>query len=209
MSAKARSGSVRVSAAGGRALVLGYPLGVALCSAVGFTNHTVWGVAAIGLLPFLLGALAWRRRRTRLTHQRNLLLAVLALVVSIPLTRWPLRITFLLARTSLQRLEERALARATANVQRFPRDEVLAQAFINPTPRFPDNDGGDRLADNAAPWLIRYPVQSPSGLSIVREVRLWHQKGGYVLIELVTRFGAVIQHRFSFEEDWVWELNDE
>lgn len=87
---------MRVPLSVGLGLVVGYPVIVVLVSAFGFTNHTVWGVGAIGLMPFLFGAIAWiqpsRRRRDfyRLLRQRNALLCCLAFVVAIPLTRWPL-----------------------------------------------------------------------------------------------------------------------
>lgn len=69
---------------------------VFLLSSLGFRSQTTWTGAAISLVPILFGALAWthqsrlRRDFLTLTRQRNALLASLALLLSIPLTRWPL-----------------------------------------------------------------------------------------------------------------------
>ena len=59
-------------------------------SPLGFRNQIIWGAAAFGLLPILLGAVAWtlptRRQRdfVALTRQRNVLLICLALLLSAP-----------------------------------------------------------------------------------------------------------------------------
>lgn len=79
---------------------LGFVLFPLLCvfllSALGFQSQTIWTGAAISLASILFGALAWthqsrlHRDFRTLTLQRNALLACLALLLSIPLTRWPL-----------------------------------------------------------------------------------------------------------------------
>ena len=101
---------MRVPLSVGLGLVVGYPVIVVLVSAFGFTNHTVWGVGAIGLMPFLFGAIAWiqpaRHRRDfyRLLRQRNALLCCLAFVVAIPLTRWPLWLSLALVGHRMEKL---------------------------------------------------------------------------------------------------------
>ncbi len=80
----------------GLGLVLSPVLCVFLLSALGVRSQTTWTGATISLAPILFGALAWthqsrlRRDFRTLTRQRNALLAILALLLSIPLTRWPL-----------------------------------------------------------------------------------------------------------------------
>lgn len=185
---------MRVSAAGGRALVLGYLLGVALCSAVGFTNHTVWGVAAIGLLPFLLGALAWRRRRTQLTRQRNLLLAVLALVVSIPLTRWPLWLAIASVRPQWESLEKQA----------HPSPLLLIECGLS-TPAYPSYPF-------QSVWIFRCPINRWVGILSTRDLSLSHQehsRNGYNLAVFRFALGAGLWHYCDPEGNWHWALVDE
>ena len=185
-------------------VVLVYPFVVMLLSALGFTNHVVWGVGAFGILPFLRGALAWRRGKSK-----NCLLLVLALVLSVPLTRWPLQLSLAQSQARLQSLETKALFRATEGLPSVPQEGCLCGLS---TSRSPDNDGNDTRSDSAYPWfawIVRYPVTSSSPWLAVREIRLWHQQGGYTLVEFPTRFGVVVQHRWANDHTWHWELGEE
>ncbi|WP_309719342.1 hypothetical protein [Armatimonas sp.] len=87
---------MRITPKTGLGFVLSPIFCILLLSALGFRSHTIWTAAAFSLLPILFGALAWthqvrlRRDFRTLTYQRNALIACLALLLSIPLTRWPL-----------------------------------------------------------------------------------------------------------------------
>ena len=175
---------------------------VILLSALGFRNQVVWNAAAFGLLPILVGAVAWifparyRRDFRTLTRQRNTILACLALLLSVPLTRWPLEVSIQLARPTLERLRSQALQQAP-NYSRTPRcimglsDEEL-ELIRKFQPRSFFRTG----------WIVRYRSRNP----LLREVRLWHDGESYVLCELQTHFGVVLRGKAA--EDDLWEITD-
>ena len=163
-------------------LILGAILVPIVLSGLGFVNQVVWGAAMVGLFPFLFGAVAWiyptrQSRQWRALHrQRNVLLVCLSVLLSIPLTRWPLELTFFLSRSRLENL--RTIAESCApDLPRTvccPTPEMMAQA---PDPAMI----ALRESRNRFPmgWLVRYPSRH----WLVREVRLWHGEKEYEIFE--------------------------
>ncbi len=189
---------MRITSKAGRALVLLSVLCPLILSALGFRNQIVWGAAAFGLLPILLGAVAWtlparhQRDFVALTRQRNALLICLALLLSAPLTRWPLQLSFQLARPTLERLRSKALQQAPY----FKRLRCIMGIDLKNLGEY------RRRSDMPFGWIQHYHSRNP----LLREVRLWHDGQSYVLFDLQTRFGVVL--RGSGEVNNSWEIVD-
>ena len=180
-------------------LILGAVFVPIALSGLGFVNYVVWGAAMVGLFPFLFGAVAWTysNRRARqwraLRRQHNTLLVCLAILLSVPLTRWPLELTFFLSRSRLENLRTIAESRAP-HLPRFgwcilgdPDPEwVAVREKTESRTRFPIG------------WLVRYPARH----WLVREVRLWHGEKEYEVFELQLRGGAVLRGGGTVDSSW-------
>ena len=181
-------------------LILGAVFVPIALSGLGFVNYVVWGAAMVGLFPFLFGAVAWTysNRRARqwraLRRQHNTLLVCLAALLSVPLTRWPLELTFFLSRSRLENLRTTAESRAPY----LPRLRC-GLGLPDPDPEmFALNQKSVSRTYFPLGWLVRYPARH----WLVREVRLWHGQEKYEVFELQLRGGAVLRGGGTVDSSW-------
>lgn len=181
-------------------LILGAILVPIMLSGLGFVNPVVWGAVTVGLFPFLFGAVAWiyptrqGRQWSALRRQRNVLLVCLAVFLSVPLTRWPLELTFFLSRSRLEHLRTTAGSRAPhlPRTVRCPIPEMM-------TPMTPTMIAlGESRVRFPIGWLVRYPTRH----WLVREVRLWHGEKEYEVFELQLRGGVVLRGGGTVDSSW-------
>ena len=122
----------------GLATLAAWPALTVGLSAVGERVALVQTVAVFGLLPALLGAVTWlragQRSRKIFLRKRLFALASLTLALSVPLTHWPLRLSFLAARPALRRLATR-VAPQMIEATVPSRGRVPVQIDLNPPVR--------------------------------------------------------------------------